>query len=778
MLVKCPKCKAGFNMKNHLIRPEGVKVRCSGCKQVFKVYPPQTPIYAETAQATKTDFSGPQKPEEAYTDEGTMTMVDFSQDVFDRFDEIRERYEELGSIGSGGMGEVRVAKDTQLLRKVAIKVLKKEVNSPAALSFFIREAQITAQLDHPNIVPLYTVKPPKEGEKEVSFVMKLIRGKTLFDVISRAREILKEDPKAELPPELSLNSRLEFFLKACEGISYAHRKKVVHRDLKPANIMVGDFGEVYVMDWGIAKMLQEPENDVTSLGMELSAGTNIGGGATNAGTLSSSQPEGVVGTLSYMSPEQAKGLPFVDTASDIFSMGAVLYEIVTLKPARVGDSTQKLKWAKEGYLNTLEHLNPELKLDPELKAIINKATEFHPDDRYETINGLVEDLRKYIRGDEVSVWPDSTMRKAWRWMNRHRIISLITLLSVLLVLSGFAIGSLYLKNEAMRKARIREIRLSQLQADISSHANVIDAHFLRLEDLGQGLANTAMYLVEKAPPNNENFYWKGDFNDPGKKPVDYVFAPLYDKPVSIEYPVVALAPGVTREDVRPLMQRLAPLRYHFKKLLVDSRGAFKPLSEAEIEKLLTIEGVPIRWAFIGLKAGVMFSYPGKGTYSDEYDPRKRPWYQLAANKEGVFWGNPYVDIQGLGLVLPCAVSLYGSDSTFYGVLGMDVTFSDIIHDNLTRPGSKGVLTSYLLDNEGRIVVHSEQLGMEVKDVNAALKLEAFPVEKVVEAIKRKEPGNLIEIRNNDQSSLIVFYQMKSLGWYYVEKLDTGVILEE
>lgn len=779
MLVKCDNCQVTFNVSDALIKAKGTKLRCSQCKHVFKVYPPQPAPAAPSPRPPQNPPVGdpPQGPsDEGYTSEDTLTMVDFSQDVFDTVGEIKERYVQMGSIGKGGMGEVLLAKDTQLLRKVAIKVLREDALSPAALSFFLREAQITAQLDHPNIVPLYTVKQPEKGQKTVSFVMKLIKGKSLWEIVAKARKSYHENPKAELDPELSLRSRLEYFLKSCEGITYAHRKQVVHRDLKPANIMVGDYGEVYVMDWGIAKMLKDDGDlEPTQSAQVTKIFTRD---PSESATEIANQPEGVVGTLSYMSPEQANARTDVGPASDIFSLGAVLYELVTLRPPRTGDSKKKLEWAKGGYLNPLEHLIPEKKIEPELKAIIHKATEFDPKDRYPSINALGDDIRRFLRGDEVSELPDNLPRKVWRWMNKHRELSLIMLLTILLLSAGVFITGLYREQAALKAARVRENRLTHLQAAVAGQAHLIDNHFLRLEELTRNLANDAMYLIQDAPENDERFYWISEFNDPEKAPPDHEYAPLYKRQVSIDYPVVKTSPGVEAETVIPLMRRLAPLRHHFKTTLLESRPGSSPLTEAEAKRLLTVHGLPIRWAFIGLEIGVMYSYPGKGTYPADYDPRKRPWYELGARGREVRWGNPYFDIQGLGLVLPCATSLYDRENKFYGVLGMDVTFSDIIQDNLTRPGAVGVIESFLLDQKARIVVRSEQLGKDMKDraSGPGLELKPFGVKPVVESIYRNQSG-LHEVKGNGDSRLIVYYQMPSLGWYYVEELETEEVLK-
>ncbi|MDM8518328.1 protein kinase, partial [Desulfobacterales bacterium HSG16] len=268
MIATCDNCKTAFNVNDSLIKKEGIKVRCANCKHVFKIMPPKPePLLQDSGQQQPLQASPPPpvptkkppvvaarknlpeikkpefNPDQGFSGESTITIVDFSKDVFSPTEEVKERYVDLGSIGKGGMGEVLLAKDTQLLRKVAIKVLREDCATPATLMYFLREAQITAQLDHPNIVPLYTVKQPDEDEKNVSFVMKLIKGKDLHEITSAARSMYLENPKAKVPAEISMRSRLEHFIKACDGITYAHRKQVVHRDLKPANIMVGDYGE-------------------------------------------------------------------------------------------------------------------------------------------------------------------------------------------------------------------------------------------------------------------------------------------------------------------------------------------------------------------------------------------------------------------------------------------------------------------------------------------------------------------------------------------------------
>ncbi|MFP4033085.1 MAG: protein kinase domain-containing protein, partial [Desulfococcaceae bacterium] len=491
MIVHCEECHAAFEIEDRLIKPGGTKLRCAQCKHIFtahpKTPPPAVPPRRKTSRresgnggAPPDSVSGGESVFTAGFDE-TVSRVDFSEEVFERIPS--ERYEELGTIGEGGMGEVKLAKDNQLLRRVAVKKLKKDATNPATLSFFLREAQITAQLDHPNIVPLYTVKQPEGADQNVSFVMKLVRGQTLSDIIRKARDVYKENPKAELPPEVSLETRLGYFLKACEGVVYAHRKEVVHRDLKPANIMVGDFGEVYVMDWGIAKLVREIPETLFGIQRVAAQKSDMYVGGAQVGN--------VVGTPGYISPEQVRGLPDVGPASDQFSLGLILYELVALKPARPGNLEKKLSWAENGQFNQLVHLLPERKIPAELRAILRKATAYEISERYGSVAELAEDVRRFLRGDEVAVLPDNLFRKTWRWMNQHRQLAAILILSFLLISSVMTIGTLVREKAAMRAARIREKKLTHLLTKVTTQAHSIDSRFLRLEDLLMNLANNA-----------------------------------------------------------------------------------------------------------------------------------------------------------------------------------------------------------------------------------------------------------------------------------------------
>jgi predicted Zn finger-like uncharacterized protein len=730
IVIVCDKCQSRYKVRREQIKEEQQRVNCPKCRNILLLKPSAPNHPPKPRLNTKADLS-----------------IKFGQ------------FKIIGELGEGGMGKVYLAKDRRLKRNVAIKVLKYKNNENHDL--FIREAQITAQLDHPNIAPLYMVKTGEGNNKNISFVMKHIEGQTLSKLVKKTHAIYKKNPATNIEKSLTLQSRLEYFIKICEGISYAHSKNVVHSDLKLSNIIVGDFGEVYIMDWGIAKVTDDDFGDnfidTNHHGVENSEEVSL--------------------TIKYASPEQINNEP-VDTLSDIFSLGIILYELVTLKAARNASIREDIKAARKGKINSISHAVKGRKVASELKAIIQKATEYFPQNRYHSVEELSNDIRSFISNEEVSVQPYNALKRTWRWMSKNKEFAIIGALSIILLLSIVTIGSIYSEKTAIKAANLREARLTQLQADASKQAYAMDSYFLYIEGLLKRLAATTEYLLSNAPKNNERVFYLDDFKNPDAAPSDYEIAPLYNKYVSFDYPVAKLAPGVKKENVSAILDKLAPLRYHYFRAMVESNKDNLLMSEDEARDLLATKGVPIRWVYLGTDSGVMFAFPGKSTYTPEYDPRKRPWYGLAANQMGVKWGNPYNDSQGQGLCLPCAVSVYNDKGLFFGVMGMDITFSDIIRSYLTRSSELGKIEeSYLLDEKGEIVISSNNLANNSLplDSQGELLLQKFPAKAVVDSVLKQESG-LIELIKDQEKQLVVFYQLPSIKWYYVERFRAASVL--
>lgn len=287
--------------------------------------------------------------------------------------ELSERYNDEGVIGRGGMGEVRALRDQHLGREVAVKTLAPHYrHSRDAVQGFVDEAQITAQLQHPNIVPVHDFGSDHSGN--LYFTMKRVQGRTLHELL--------HDPT--LPPGSSkrLSMALDVFLKVCDAVAFAHSRGVLHRDIKPSNIMVGSFGEVYLMDWGVARV-QSREGNVDPVQLTMSSDARA--------------RQGMVGTPSFLAPEMAGGhYDTVDERSDIFGLGAVLYQIVTGRPPFEADTTEQIiARTAVGNFVPPDELGDVL-VPKKLARVIMKAMSLDPGDRYATAGALSDQVREFL----------------------------------------------------------------------------------------------------------------------------------------------------------------------------------------------------------------------------------------------------------------------------------------------------------------------------------------------------------------------------------------------
>jgi serine/threonine protein kinase len=302
------------------------------------------------------------------------------------------RYQLLERVARGGMGVVYAALDEMLDRRVALKVLDVPAADGDLARRLNREARVLARLEHPGIVPVHDVGTLSDGR--VFYAMKFVEGQRLDKYIEAVT---------------SLPDRLRLFLRICDAVAFAHARGVLHRDLKPANVMVGAFGEVLVMDWGLAKILREqsaeaPEDDPEAT--ILRAGETSGGppDATEATQVTGQGT--VLGTPGYMSPEQARGdVAHLNERSDIFSLGAVLRFLATLPPT----ANSHLRWRR----------------DKALEAIWAKATESDPANRYASVSDLSADVSRYLDGLPVSARKETIFDKAVRFYRRYTVAILL-----------------------------------------------------------------------------------------------------------------------------------------------------------------------------------------------------------------------------------------------------------------------------------------------------------------------------------------------------------------
>jgi serine/threonine-protein kinase len=348
------------------------------------------------------------------------------------------RYREEARLGAGGLGEVTLAIDEDIGRQVAIKRLH-EGESEDSLMRFVDEVQVMGRLDHPNIVPVHDVGCDPNGR--LYFVMKRLDGDTLEAIIERLRD---GDP--ETHRKFPLSVRHEIMMSVLRALQFAHAKKIIHRDLKPSNIMIGKFGEVSVVDWGIAKRLDDPLS--AALDTTTRAPDDVGDGVsarrpfrTRVGTL--------LGTPAYMSPEQARGdNQLLDERSDIFSISVVFYEFLTLKHPFEGktDLNSLLEAIRsEEVTPVVAFTSASTRLSVELSNFIQRGLAKQREDRYESVGEMIETLHDVVDGSFPVTCPVTLMKQfllfLTRIIDRHPMgtaysVMFAALVSVLGVLGG------------------------------------------------------------------------------------------------------------------------------------------------------------------------------------------------------------------------------------------------------------------------------------------------------------------------------------------------------
>ncbi|MGE0546155.1 MAG: WD40 repeat domain-containing serine/threonine protein kinase [Kofleriaceae bacterium] len=344
-----------------------------------------------TKSTTGPDSIAGMRSQAGWSDPGTAALDDDALPSHPFAAPAGSRYQDREVVGTGGMGVVSVALDRRLGREVALKRIAVELDDPAAAARLAREASITARLEHPGIVAVYDAGLGDDGR--LYYTMRLIRGRSLADALRGAR-----DREARL-------ALIRHFLDACHAVGYAHRHGVVHRDLKPANIMVGEFAETQVVDWGLARLTDEPTETVASTGSahELSAAITVAG---------------LVGTPAYLSPERAR-FQVGDRSGDVWALGAILVELITGARMMADDSAEAI----------IARLRSDAPLIREwsagapaaLCAIADRALAWSATDRYRDASELAADLERYLDGRRVHAHvysPLELLRRllhAWRW---------------------------------------------------------------------------------------------------------------------------------------------------------------------------------------------------------------------------------------------------------------------------------------------------------------------------------------------------------------------------
>lgn len=417
-----------------------------------------------------------------------------------------ERYEILGELGRGGMGIVFEVRDRVLQRNLAMKVAgsgERDATSAASpsgrrLTRFLEEVRITGQLDHPSIIPVHELGI--DGQGRAFFTMTKVRGQDL-------REVFEEYERGE--GDWTLRQLVGIVARAGDAIAYAHTKHVVHRDLKPANIMVGRFSAVYVMDWGVAKVLVRDKNDSREA---KEAPDQVRGQPSSAHgqEIQWDEPDSpqitlegeVLGTPAYMAPEQALGkTDRVQLSSDVYSMGAILYRLLSGRTPYhdhvKGDTPPRTAWKRllEGPPAPLHEIAP--KAPSELVAVSERAMSRQPEARYADMGELIADLRAWLEGRVVRAHKTGVVVELRKWIARNRALTALALLA-LLVVPGLFGRHLVLEARSRDKVARVATELADQRLKVARGATALAAVSL-LDDKPTEALRLAIQVVEAEP---------------------------------------------------------------------------------------------------------------------------------------------------------------------------------------------------------------------------------------------------------------------------------------
>ena len=428
-------------------------------------------------------------------------------------------YEINNVVATGGMGAVLAAKDNNLQRTVALKVMLNTAQATDDAIFrFVAEAQITGQLEHPNIVPLHEIGVAADGT--IFYTMKLIEGITMREVLQKIK-----DGDGEMIARFSLDRLLTIFQKICDGMAYAHSRRVVHRDLKPDNIMIGSFGEVLILDWGLAKVVAEDGQEQAETEEGITDDAAASGGASDGFATMQGQ---IKGTPNFMAPEQAEGrIKDIDTRTDIYALGAILYNILTLHPPVSGTSVKEIlekvtssnialptvyntRNEKTGMVklsptappiavSPLHHM-PDGKIPTALSAMAMKALSLQREDRYQSTDEMQLDIAKYQGGYATSAEHVNPFTAVVMLAKRHKekvIAGIIVILAMLGVAAGFIGKVMYSEGLAKKAKADAEAQLEKLRGAAptfyaAAQAQIKERNFTNALDR----INTAIELVE------------------------------------------------------------------------------------------------------------------------------------------------------------------------------------------------------------------------------------------------------------------------------------------
>lgn len=603
-------------------------------------------------------------------------------------------------IAEGGQGVILSGFDKSLKRDVVIKSAKiKKNNTLKNKNLFVSEARIMAKLDHPSIAPIYGMY--SDSQDKLHLAMKQIKGKNLKDYLYGISILYQHRGIGEYAEKDSILHRIEYLIKVCEAVDYAHCKGIIHRDIKPENIIIGSHGETYLMDWGLA-CLFAPEKKpgskhLTEIGLHLRCE--------------------LAGTPCYLAPELIRG-GLTSPQSDIFSLGMVLFEIVTLTRAVPGETVNEvLKNIIEEKYMPFKHRFLKNKLSDDLKAIIGKATSASLCKRYETANDMAKDLRSYLMRNETVARPDNFLRKYLRKISHNIMITSSVVLGIILCLTIVALYGLHSQNILINKQKIRESMLTHFHDDLNKRSSKLNYAVHYFENQLTNLVRHSEYILNtKANTVNK----------------------------------------VTRAEKSVLHKIL-------KHMLSISNLKFEQQT-ANSSKHKPVSGI-----FIIFKDGSILSHQGNTKYETDHYLNKRECHKKALkNKNVISWSKPLKCVICKKIVICCFLRISDENNKALGVIGMDIDL-EYIHKNLFKNTVPG-MREFLINKEGEVLLshNFKRKDIKINPETNNLILKTFVFNKEFQIAIKKKSLRFRGRRYNKEYIYGISY-IPSLGYYYVEQ---------
>jgi eukaryotic-like serine/threonine-protein kinase len=664
-----------------------------------------------------------------------------------KLQDINDNYILKQKIAEGSQGVVLTGFDKSLKRNIIVKTAKDDDGDDKKhiikdKNYFVSEARIMAQLDHPSITPIYGMF--SDSQDKLHLTMKHIHGKTLNDYLQGISVLYQRDGVEEYAEKDSILTRIEYLIRVCEAVDYAHCKGVIHRDLKPENIIIGSHGEIYVMDWGLACLLAPDKSPsskhLTEIGLHLRCD--------------------LAGTPCYIAPELIRG-GLTTPQSDIFSLGMILFEIITLMRAVPGKTINEVfkNIINQDY-NPFKHRFLKNKLSDDLQAIIAKATSPSLERRYQTASDMARDLKNYLMHKETSARPDNFLRKTLRGTSNHAVFTSILILTTLLCLTIVSLYGLHSQNLLINRQKTRESILTNFQYEVIKRSNKLNYAMRYFENQLTNLANHSRYVLN-AEANTVN--------------ADYIY--------SLDYAAKASTNRVNVKDSTKKSMGLADkkkiiLSKILKHMLTTSNLKFKKQAEISDKQIIVNKDMPIIGIFVGFKDGSILSYQGNKEYSKKCNPNKRLFYKEAfKNNNAISWSKPFNCVICSKIIICCIQHISDEKGNTLGIVGMDIDL-EYIQKYLFKNTITG-MKEFLINKNGEVIL-ANNFKYENQKNNSkteALILKKFSFNKEFQkAVKNKEIQ--FRVRKYKREYIFGINYIPSLNYYYIEQTSERKLWED